>query len=147
MKIAYLINQYPQVSHTFVRREIQALEKLGYEILRISVRDIESDFVDANDSDEKTKTVSLLSHSKVQILLSTLKTFLLNPFRFCKTFLFALRVGTNSERGILINIFYFFESCFLLKICKIHKIQHIHAHFGTNSTAVAMFCKLLGGPS
>ena len=30
MRIAYLVNQYPKVSHTFIRREIQALEALGY---------------------------------------------------------------------------------------------------------------------
>ena len=30
--IAYLINQYPKVSHTFIRREIAALEREGIEV-------------------------------------------------------------------------------------------------------------------
>ena len=30
MKLAYLVNQYPKVSHTFIRREIAALESLGW---------------------------------------------------------------------------------------------------------------------
>ncbi len=34
MKIGYLVNQYPKVSHTFVRREIHALEQEGFEIVR-----------------------------------------------------------------------------------------------------------------
>ena len=38
MRIAYLVNQYPAVSHTFIRREILALEKQGHEVLRISIR-------------------------------------------------------------------------------------------------------------
>ena len=38
MKIAYLVNHYPAISHSFIRREILALERLGHEILRISVR-------------------------------------------------------------------------------------------------------------
>ena len=29
MRIAYLINQYPAISHTFIRREIRALEDMG----------------------------------------------------------------------------------------------------------------------
>ena len=27
------------------------------------------------------------------------------------------------------------------------RIEHVHAHFGTNSTTIAMLCRLLGGPS
>ena len=38
MRIAYLINQYPKVSHSFIRREILALERQGFEIMRISIR-------------------------------------------------------------------------------------------------------------
>ena len=38
MKIAYLVNHYPAISHSFIRREILALERLGHEILRISIR-------------------------------------------------------------------------------------------------------------
>ena len=37
MHIAYLINQYPKVSHTFIRREIQALERQGLIVSRIAV--------------------------------------------------------------------------------------------------------------
>ena len=35
MRVAYLINQYPAVSHTFIRREILALERQGVEIMRV----------------------------------------------------------------------------------------------------------------
>ncbi len=38
MRIAYLVNQYPKPSHTFIRREIQALERLGADVFRISLR-------------------------------------------------------------------------------------------------------------
>ena len=37
-RLAWLVNQYPKVSHTFIRREIEALEDLGAEIDRIAVR-------------------------------------------------------------------------------------------------------------
>ena len=38
MRIAYLVNQYPWVSHSFIRREILALELLGIPDLRIALR-------------------------------------------------------------------------------------------------------------
>ena len=36
MRIAYFINQYPKVSHSFIRREILALERQGIEVQRIT---------------------------------------------------------------------------------------------------------------
>ena len=36
--VAYLINQYPKVSHSFIRREILALERQGVAVLRVAAR-------------------------------------------------------------------------------------------------------------
>ena len=36
MHIAYFINQYPKVSHSFIRREILALERQGVEVQPVS---------------------------------------------------------------------------------------------------------------
>jgi hypothetical protein len=38
MKVAYLVNQYPHVSHSFIRREIIALEAQGLTVERFSIR-------------------------------------------------------------------------------------------------------------
>ena len=38
MNVAYLVNQYPHVSHSFIRREIAALEVQGITIQRFSIR-------------------------------------------------------------------------------------------------------------
>ena len=38
MRVAYLVNQYPKISHSFIRREIHALERLGLAIDRIAIR-------------------------------------------------------------------------------------------------------------
>ena len=37
-KIAYFINRYPRVGYSFIRREILALERQGFDILRIALR-------------------------------------------------------------------------------------------------------------
>ena len=49
MRVAYLINQYPKVSHTFIRREILALERRGVEVMRIALRGWDGELVDAED--------------------------------------------------------------------------------------------------
>ena len=56
MRIAYLINQYPKVSHSFIRREILALEQNGVNILRIALRGWDDEIVDEVDALERKRT-------------------------------------------------------------------------------------------
>ena len=58
----------------------------------------------------------------------------------------ALRLGRKSERGLAVHLIYLAEACVLCDWTKRDRIDHLHVHFGTNSTAVAMLCRLLGGP-
>lgn len=145
MKIAYFINQYPKVSHSFIRREILALEELGHKIERFALRTNEEELVDPIDHDELKKTSYVLSQSTFQIILRCLSIFFYAPEKFLSTLLFACRIGFGSERGIVRHLIYLVESCVLLHWQKQTSIQHIHAHFGTNSTTVVMFTYLLGG--
>ena len=56
MRIAYFINQYPKVSHSFIRREILAVERQGFEVQRIALRGWDAELVDAEDVSERDKT-------------------------------------------------------------------------------------------
>jgi colanic acid/amylovoran biosynthesis glycosyltransferase len=56
MKIAYFINQYPKVSHSFIRREILALEQRGFPVVRIALRGWDAPLVDAADESEAGRT-------------------------------------------------------------------------------------------
>ncbi|MEO0408390.1 MAG: colanic acid biosynthesis glycosyltransferase WcaL, partial [Cyanobacteria bacterium P01_A01_bin.135] len=58
--VAYLVNQYPKVSHSFIRREILSLEDHGLTVLRFSVRSCSGELVDAVDKQELEKTRVLL---------------------------------------------------------------------------------------
>ena len=55
MRIAYLINQYPKVSHSFIRREILALERQGTAVIRIALRGWDGPIVDEKDVLERKK--------------------------------------------------------------------------------------------
>lgn len=70
MKLAYFTNQYPKVSHSFIRREILALEKLGHEVERFALKSDEAELVDSLDEQEFSKTSYVLSEPKHLILLA-----------------------------------------------------------------------------
>ena len=53
LRVAYLINQYPKVSHSFIRREILALEQQGVEVQRFALRGWADELVDPADVAER----------------------------------------------------------------------------------------------
>ena len=62
MKVAYLVNQYPHVSHSFIRREIAALEAHGVAVARFSVRPAgRRRVVDPADRAERERPAVLLA--------------------------------------------------------------------------------------
>jgi|GEM_PF-2487029 len=143
MRIAYLTNQYPKTSHSFIRREIAALEAQGVEIERFSIRPTQEELVDPADKAEREKTRALLSAGALHLLLALAVCCLSRPARLCRTLLLAAKMGWKSERGILRHLTYVAEACLLLRWVRAAGADHLHAHFGTNSTAGAMFCQLL----
>ena len=147
MRIAYLTNHYPHVRHTFIRREIVALEGQGVEVIRYSVRDSGKDVVDPADRIEYAKTRSLLSAGVLSLMLALLNHAITRPVRSLRAFQLALRFGRRSDRGILRHLVYLAEACLLRKWLAAAGVTHLHVHFATNPAAVALFCRVLGGPA
>ncbi len=145
MKLAYFVNQYPKVSHSFIRREILALEKLGYEVERFALRTDPDDLVDPLDQSELKQTRYLLKERPDKILAAVFLAVTTSPVLFLKGFKTAVTMGRRSERGLPMHLIYFIEACILVRWQKSSAISHIHAHFGTNSTTVVMLARLLGG--
>jgi glycosyltransferase involved in cell wall biosynthesis len=145
--VAYLVNQYPAISHTFIRREIEALERAGVTITRFSVRRSTQQLITPADKEEAERTTVLLDSGAVGMARAVVRTCLGNPLRFLRALGLTLGSGWRSERGLLIHLVYLAEACLLLGQLQRRGLRHVHAHFGTNSATVAMLCHTLGGTS
>ena len=147
MTIAYLVNQYPKVSHSFIRREIAGVEGCGITVKRFSIRSCGSELVDEVDKLEQELTRTVLTEiGKVGLLFALISTAITRPVRFLSALWLMFQVGWHSERGVLRHFAYLAEACVLLRWFEDLGIAHVHSHFGTNSTTVAMLCCALGGP-
>ena len=82
MRIAYFINQYPKVSHSFIRREILALERQGFEVQRVALRGWDAELVDAEDVSERDKTRYVLQDGVKGLLAPALQVLRAQPRRF-----------------------------------------------------------------
>ena len=146
MRVAYLINQYPMVSLTFIRREILALERQGFDILRIALRRWDGELVDEKDQQEQARTRYVVQQGLSTLLWALLRTLLMSPGRFVSALGLAIRLGLRAERPLPYHLFYLAEACVVLPWLKSFGATHVHAHFGTNSAEVAMLAHSLGGP-
>lgn len=145
LRIAYLINQYPKVSHSFIRREILALERQGLAIHRFSLRGWEGDLVDAEDFVERERTRYILQRGVPGLLRSVLEIKLTSPIRYIKALALAFRMSRRADRSLPYHLIYLAEACRLALWLKRDGITHLHAHFGTNSAEVAMLASELSG--
>ena len=143
MKISYLINQYPKVSHSFIRREILALERQGFHVQRIALRGWNEKVVDAEDITEQKHTQYVLAQGVVSLLIAALKVLFSAPARFFAALKIALKMARVSEKTLPYHLIYLAEACKMLPWLKSHQSQHIHAHFGTNSAEIAMLAGVL----
>ena len=146
-RIAYFVNQYPKVSHTFIRREIHALERQGFAIQRIALRGWDADLVDADDMQERERTRFILQSGAIGLLWSVLKIIVTRPIRFLLALQSALKMGRHADRPLIFHLIYLAEACRITPWLKEFNAQHVHAHFGTNSAEVVMLAHILGGPS
>jgi len=146
-RIAYFINQYPKVSHSFIRREILALERQGFDILRLALRGWDFPLVDEEDKRERARTRYVLQDGLSPLLYALLRMLLTAPGRFLSALALAIRMARRAERPLPYHIAYLAEACRILPWLKSFGATHVHAHFSTNSAEVAMLAHALGGPS
>jgi glycosyltransferase involved in cell wall biosynthesis len=146
MRIAYFVNQYPKVSHSFIRREILALERQGFEIQRLALRGWDSELVDAEDIEERSRTRYVLRGGVLPLLAALATTLLKSPLRFYTALALALRMSRRADRPLPFHLIYLAEACRMLPWIRDFGATRVHAHFGSNSAEVVMLAHALGGP-
>ncbi len=146
-RIAYLVNQYPKVSHSFIRREIHAVERLGISVMRIAIRGWNEPLADEQDIAERGRTRYALKGGFGPLVRATARAAVRSPRKFASALIEAIRLSRRAERPLPYHVVYLAEACRILEWLRSAEVTHVHAHFGTNSAEVAMLIRLLGGPS
>src|SRR5580704_1476587 len=144
MRVAYLVNQYPKVSHSFIRREIRALEKLGVAVERISLRKSGEELVDAEDRLESEQTYVVLAGGPSGLLFGLIWCIVTCPFALFRAARLTAQLARRVPRSWR-HWAYLAEAAALTSKYHTARPAHIHAHFGTNSATVALLWSALAG--
>jgi hypothetical protein len=100
-----------------------------------------------DDKSEEKRTRYILKAGAGEIVRCFMAALLTRPLALGKTIRHAVKMGVHSDRRILRHLAYVAEAAVLAHWCRRDGIQHIHAHFGTNAAAIAMFAWQLSGIS
>jgi colanic acid/amylovoran biosynthesis glycosyltransferase len=148
VRIGYLINRYPTASHSFIRREIHAVEATGTEVVRFSIRAIgASELPDWRDRSEQLQTEALLQIGILRLMFQAMKVLFTRPIRSARALAVAFAKNDRRLISLIRRAAYFAEGAALAMRVKSHSIDHLHAHFGTNPAMVARLASILSGIS
>ena len=118
----------------------------GWESRSCELRFGQAEVVDEEDCIERRHTRYVLSEGAPGLLLSLARALLTRPTSLIRTLALACRMGRHAERPLFVHLVYLAEACRIETWLRKARVQHLHAHFGTNSAEVAMLVHSLGGP-
>lgn len=146
LRIGYVINTYPRPSHSFIRREIQALEDLGVMVHRFAMRPADGGPSDPADCAEQERTEYILQAGGPGLLRALAAQIGAAPRQFTPALALARQRAAAGESSLSRQLIYLAEGAQLARRAQALGLTHLHAHFGTNSARVASYARLLGGP-
>lgn len=144
VRVAYLVNKYPAASHSFIRREIAAVEGQGTTVFRFSVRPVDpGQLPDTRDQEELSKTAVILGFGFFRLLSAVLKIVLRDPRKAARGLRIAFLNSSWRLMDAVRRAAYFAEAALLAERLSMLKVNHLHAHFGTNPATVARIASIL----
>lgn len=147
LKIAYLISQYPAVSHTFILREILELRRLGFTIRPASINapDRPAGQLTAIEQEEAKATWCVKAQGIKGALLALVGTLFSQPKGLWRGLLAAVRLGHLDIRKTAKNLAYFVEAAMLGRWMHKEQLRHVHVHFATPAAMVGLLTKRIFG--
>ena len=139
MRIAYLVGRYPSVTHTFILREVRALECLGVEVHRFSIwRTDEQGLLTSVDREEWARTEALLATTPTSALGAHLRAIARAPAAYVRTLGRALALSAAGLRRRAVAVSWFVEAVLLWEACRRRGVRHVHVHLDGTGPMVAL---------
>lgn len=147
-RVAYLVSEYPKISHTFIQREIHSVEKAGKDVIRFSIRTPNSDDLSGSvEKQEHQKTTYILSKCKNPLSLAKghLSLLFTSPGRYLRALGTAVRHRPPGLKGFIYSLIYFTEAGILASEMRRSNADHLHTHFANSGCTVAMIASQMSG--
>ncbi|MBI5649049.1 MAG: glycosyltransferase [Chloroflexi bacterium] len=140
MTIAYILKMYPRFSETFILNEILELERQGVDVRIYSLRKPDDGRFHASLARVRAPVIYLPEYLPAdlgRVLSAQRAQWRANPRRYARVVLYAI------SRGNAHALKRFFQATLIAEHLRANPVAHLHAHFASSATRVAMFVRLL----
>jgi colanic acid/amylovoran biosynthesis glycosyltransferase len=145
-KIAYLLHRFPEVTDTFIKREIRSLQRCGTNVQVIAVwKPTSSETTPEIMQQWAAETHFILPRSLPSIAGILFVSLVSSPVRIARTLYLALSTSRPGLRGLIYQFVYFVEAVLAADIIRREAINHVHNHIGDQSGTVTMLAAQLAG--
>ena len=136
--IGYILQTYPDLTTTFIYREVLALQRCGFDITTFSVWKPTASKLSPESRVLMGSTYYIFPISWLRFIQRHLNFLLTRPVKYIGTAFYVLTRPGESWKNRLRTLYHFGEAVYLA--WEVHKrnIQHLHAHFTINAASIAL---------
>lgn len=147
-KIGILIPEFPGQTHAFFVRERAELQNLGMSSALISTRKPKAGVASHNwASEAELETAYLFPMPFQSILQATVSFLVAGPRRWLNCFKVIFNAPDASFKEKIKLILIIFAGAHFKNTAENLNLQHVHVHSCANSANLAVFARILGGPT
>jgi colanic acid/amylovoran biosynthesis glycosyltransferase len=145
--IAYLNQVFPDLTQTFVYREVLALRAREIPVRTFSVWRPDPDNLSTETTPLRDETFYIFPLSWFSLIRAHLKYLTSRTLRYLKTLAFMLTRPGEPLRNRWRSLLHFVYGIVVIREMERLKIQHIHVHFAWSASSIALIAQhLLGIP-
>jgi colanic acid/amylovoran biosynthesis glycosyltransferase len=145
ISVVYFAQEFPALTQTFVYRETQALQEIGFDIVTCAIWRPDAGTLSQESRHLQERTLYVFPISWPSFLKAHLYIFLTRPIKYLGTFFFVLTRKGESRENRRRTLYHFLEAVSLAPELEKRHVQHIHAHFTINAATIALvLSRLLG---
>lgn len=146
-RVAYFMNLFPNLTETFVYREVDSVRAQGIEVVVFAIRRPNPEEVSREARHHFRDTRYVLPLSLGDLIREHARCFAARPGRYLRI-AFDVVAGTHERgRDRLRSLCHFVEAISLARVIETGGIRHLHAHFAVGSaTCVWVLARYLDLP-
>ena len=147
VRLAYLVSEYPAISHTFILREARRLGTRNFDIRVASINSPrQSASQMAVEDQEQAATTFYIKRAGVTgAALAHLRTIVQKPVAYFRGLMFALALAGTDLGQLLYSLFYFTEAVMLGNWMGSRGLEHVHVHFANPASTVGLIASRIFG--
>lgn len=143
--VAYLVSEYPGISHTFILREVAEMRTCGLTVATASIRRPHHlDRMPETERFEAENTLYIKTTPTRAIAAMHWRLLRARPAAYLRMAMAALRAYRRGAREAVKAIGYLAEAGILLDWMHSEDLKHVHVHFANPAATVALLASAYG---